>query len=196
MPAAIHEIHDYWFGELDETGMPDPSRHALWFQSTPADDERCRSRFADRVDAALAGGLAEWEGSDRGLVALVLLLDQFTRTIYRGTPRAFAGDPRALQLARHCVARGHHQRLPAIHQVFLYLPLEHSEDLAVQEQCVSLFEELAAVTGSSRLADFTRFAVAHRDVIARFGRFPHRNAILGRHSSAEELEYIETHGGF
>ena len=117
-------------------------------------------------------------------------------TIHRGSAGAFAGDARALALAQHCIVTGHYRRLPAIHQAFLYMPLEHCEDLEVQEECVSLFEELGAVTGLERIADFTRFAVAHRDVIARFGRFPHRNDILGRPSTAEELEYLKVHGGF
>lgn len=196
MPSTIDEIHAYWFGQLDDHGMADPGRNALWFRATAADDARCRARFAGPVAQALRGELADWEDTDRGLIALILLLDQFTRTIFRGTPQAFAGDTRALALALHCIGHGHHQRLPVIHQVFLYLPLEHSEDLGVQEQCVELFEALAKVTGLPALADYTRYAVAHRDVIARFGRFPHRNAILGRQSSAAELDYLETHGGF
>ena len=196
MSAAIDAIHEYWFGELDETGMADPGRHARWFRSTPEDDEDCRAQFGDFVQQALRGGLGDWADTDRGLIALTLLLDQFTRTIYRGTPQAFAGDARALTLAQHCIAHGHHQRLPAIHQVFLFLPLEHSEDLEVQEECVALFEQLAVVTGLPQLADYCRFAVAHRDVIAQFGRFPHRNAILGRSSSVDELAYLKTHGGF
>jgi uncharacterized protein (DUF924 family) len=196
MPAAIDAIHAYWFGELDETGMADASRHALWFQSTAADDEHCRAQFGDLVQQALRGDLEDWAGTDRGLIALILLLDQFTRTIYRATPQAFAGDPAALSLAQHCIAHGRHQRLPAAHQVFLFLPLEHSEDLELQEECVALFEELAAVTGLPKLTDYTRFAVAHRDVIAQFGRFPHRNAILGRTSTDAELAYLKTHRGF
>ena len=86
--------------------------------------------------------------------------------------------------------------LPAIHQVFLYMPLEHCEDLEVQEECVTLFEELAAVTGHQQIADFTRYAIAHREVIAQFGRFPHRNAIVGRESTPEEVDYLAVHGGF
>ncbi len=196
MHAAIDDIHDYWFGPLDSSGMADAVRNKLWFQSTSEDDEICRMRFGERVREAVAGGLADWADNDRGLIALVLLLDQFTRTIHRGTPAAFAGDERALGLAQHCIAHGHHQRLPVIHQVFLYLPLEHAEDLEVQEECVELFEELAAVTGLEEMQSYTRFAVAHRDVIARFGRFPHRNAILGRTSTQDELAYLEKHGGF
>ncbi len=196
MQSAIDDIHSYWFGELDEAGLAAPERHALWFRQSDETDSRCRRRFGDLVEQALAGDLEDWAARDRGLVALVLLLDQFTRNIYRGTPRAFAGDDRALDLAQHAIATGHYQRLPAIHQVFLYLPLEHCEDPEIQEECVTLFESLAAVTGSEQIADFTRYAIAHRDVIGRFGRFPHRNALLGRESTPEELAYLERHGGF
>lgn len=196
MHPAIDDIHLYWFGPLDDAGMADAAKDKLWFQSTPEDDEVCQIRFGQLVKEAVAGGLEEWAESDKGLVALILLLDQFTRTIYRGTPNAFSGDARALSIAQHCIAHGHHQRLPAIHQVFLYLPLEHAEDLEVQQECVELFEELSAVTGLDAMAGYTRYAVAHRDVIAKFGRFPHRNAILGRESTADELTYLEQHGGF
>jgi uncharacterized protein (DUF924 family) len=196
MQAAIEEIHDYWFGELDDRGLCREDRNALWFTAREETDADCRSRFGPLVAQALAGELEDWSLRDRGLVALILLLDQFTRNIYRGSARAFAGDGRALTLAQHAIETGHYQRLPAIHQVFLYLPLEHCEDLEVQEECVTLFEELASVTGSSEIAEFTRYAAAHRDVIALFGRFPHRNAVLGRESTPEELAYLEKHGGF
>jgi len=192
----IDTIHAFWFGELDATGLSPADRHALWFTASAESDEACRERFGSLVEQALAGKLSHWMQSDKGLIALVLLLDQFTRNIYRATPQAFAGDPAALALALQCIAHGHHQRLAAIHQVFLYLPLEHSEDLDMQEECVSLLEELATVTGLSQIEDFGRYAIAHRDVIARFGRFPHRNAIIGRSSSPEELAYLEKHGGF
>ena len=196
MHPAIDDIHDYWFGPLDDAGMAEPAKDKLWFQSTPEDDEVCRTRFGPLVREAVNGGLEDWAESDRGLVALVLVLDQFTRTVYRGGPEAFSGDARALALSQHCIAHGHHQRLPAIHQVFLYLPLEHAEDMEVQEECVELFEQLAAVTGLEAMAGYSRYAVAHRDVIAQFGRFPHRNGILGRESTARELAYLEKHGGF
>ena len=142
------------------------------------------------------GELAELSRRDRGLVALVILLDQFTRNIYRGTPQAFSGDTRALALAQHAIETGHFQRLPAVHQAFLFMPLEHAENPDMQEECVTLFSELAAITGNEQIASFLRYAEAHRDVIARFGRFPHRNAMLGRESTAEELDYLATHGGF
>ncbi len=196
MSGAIEEIHDFWFGELDEAGLAAADRNSLWFTVSEQTDTVCRERFGDLVDTALAGELQAWAERDRGLVALVILLDQFTRNIHRGTARAFAGDERALALAQHAIETGHYQRFPAIHQVFLYMPLEHAEDLEVQEECVTLFAALSEVTGSPQVADFARYANAHRDVIARFGRFPHRNAILGRESSAEELAYMRQHGGF
>lgn len=196
MHPEIDAVHEFWFGPLDATGLSPPDRHPLWFQSKPDTDKTCRERFGGLIEEALRGKLDDWADSDRGLIALVVLLDQFTRNIYRNTPGAFSGDARALALAQHCIAHGHHQRLPVIHQVFLFLPLEHCEDLEVQEECVTLFGELATVTGLPQLADFARYAVAHRDVIARFGRFPHRNSILGRDSTAAELQHLEQHGGF
>ena len=193
---TIDTIHAFWFGKLDEAGMCVTDRNSLWFASSAETDEACRVRFGHWVEQALAGELEDWMDTDDGLIALILLLDQFTRNIYRGTAQAFAGDSRALAIAQHTIGRGRHLRLPAIHQVFLYLPLEHSEDMEVQEECVTLLEELAGITGSEQITGFTRYAVAHRDVIAQFGRFPHRNAILGRESSPGELAYLEKHGGF
>ena len=196
MDPAIDDIHQFWFGDLDATGMCAPEKSQLWFRKSLDTDQLCRQRFGDRVEVALGGGLADWEASDHGVVALVLLLDQFTRNIYRNTARAFAGDSRALGLAQSAILSGQYRRLPAIHQVFLFLPLEHTEDLAAQEQCVTLFDELAADTGSAQIADFGRYARAHREVIAQFGRFPHRNALLGRSSTEAENEHLEVHGGF
>lgn len=196
MTDPIEDIHRFWFGELDDAGMCSTDRHPLWFTASEATDEACRSRFRPLLDQALTGALEPWADTDRGLVALVVLLDQFSRNIHRGTAAAFAGDSMALKLSQRAIASGRHQRLPTIHQAFLFLPLEHNEDLEVQEECVTLFEELAAVTGDEQIADFTRYAHAHREVIGLFGRFPHRNEILGRRSSEEELAYLEKHGGF
>jgi len=194
--AIIDAIHSYWFGTLDDTGLSDTDHRRLWFSASDATDDYLRQHFGAALAQALAGKHDDWIETDRGLIALIVLLDQFSRNIHRGSAAAFAGDPAALALAQQAIASGRYQRLPAIHQVFLYLPLEHCEDLDVQEECVALFEELAGVTGSEELADFSRYAVAHRDVIAQFGRFPHRNAILGRTSTARELAYLEQHGGF
>lgn len=196
MLTAVNDIHEFWFGPLDKTGMPGPEQQKMWFNASDETDASLRQRFAPLVTAALVEELDDWASDDAGLIALVLLLDQFTRNIHRGAPLAFAGDPQALALSREAIAAGRDQRLPAIHRVFLYLPLEHSEDIAVQEECVSLFARLERDTGSQQVADFSRYAVAHRAVIARFGRFPHRNAILGRESTAAELVHLQQHGGF
>lgn len=192
----IVNIHQFWFDALDESGFAAPAKHRLWFSANPLADAELGTRFGTLVSRALAGELDHWTAGDDGLIALVLLLDQFTRNIYRGTPRAFAGDAKALDITRRAIAADRHRTLPTIHRVFLYLPLEHSEALSVQEECVQLFAGLESETGAASVRDFARYAQAHRDVIARFGRFPHRNAILDRPSSAAELAYLEQHGGF
>lgn len=196
MSENIDAVLDFWFGPLDERGMPREDRQALWFRKDPATDARIREAFGPLVARAVAGELDSWADSDRGLVALVILLDQFPRNIHRDSPAAFDGDARALELAQTAIAAGHHQRLPAIHQVFLFLPLEHSESLDAQQECVELFRELETVTGLPAMAEFRRYAEAHRDVIARFGRFPHRNPLLGRDTTNEEREHLREHGGF
>ena len=196
MTDITTEIHDFWFGALDATGLCVNDRNALWFGADPDTDEICHSRFGRWLELALAGELDAWSETDSGLVALVVLLDQFSRNIYRGTAQAFAGDTRALNLAQGAIATGRHLRLPMIHQVFLYLPLEHCEDLQVQNECVALFAELHSAGGNQQVEGFARYARAHRDVIEQFGRFPHRNAALGRQSSPEELAYLAQHGGF
>jgi uncharacterized protein (DUF924 family) len=194
--TIIETIHEYWFGELDAAGLCTNDHNALWFSANEQNDEFCRTRFDAWLELALAGKLDAWTETDRGLIALVILFDQFSRNIHRGTALAFAGDTHALALSQQTIATGHHLRLPAIHRVFLYLPLEHCEDIAVQEECVALFQDLAQVTSSPQCASFSGYAIAHRDVIAQFGRFPHRNAALGRQSGDAELAYLEKHGGF
>ena len=199
MENGIDAIHDFWFGELDQRGLCMQDRNALWFGYDADTDALCAERFGNLLAAALTRGLDHWADSDRGLVALVVLLDQLSRNIHRGTPAAFAGDARSLAAAVAAIDAGRHLALPTIHRVFLYLPLEHAEDLPLQERCVGLFEDLLRESppgGEDEIAGYLRYAVAHRDVIARFGRFPHRNAILGRASSSEELDYLEHNSGF
>jgi len=196
MTDTIKAIHDFWFGELDENGLCKTDRNALWFGADEATDTRCHTLFGASLSLAVIGKLASWAATDHGLIALVILLDQFSRNIHRGSAQAFGGDMKARAVAQDAIASGRHLRLPLIHRVFLYLPLEHSEELALQHQCVALFEELALVSDHPQFASFTRYAIAHRDVIAKFGRFPHRNAALGRSSSAAEIAYLEQHGEF
>jgi uncharacterized protein (DUF924 family) len=196
MDTAIRDIHKFWFGPLAADGFCQQAYHSLWFKKSDATDLICREQFGDNVLQALEGDLDHWADEPPGLIALILLLDQFTRNIFRGTARAFAGDQRALAAALVAIDSQQHLKLPAIHRVFLYMPLEHSEDMAMQEHCVSLFEALVDETGSADVKGFGRYASAHRDVIAEFDRFPHRNVILGRESTRQELEYLAKHGGF
>lgn len=195
----ISAIIEFWFADLDVDGMPNPAQNMLWFQAGTAIDQRIADQFGAQVRAALQGELDYWATSDRGLLALVLLLDQFTRNIYRHSAAAFSGDVQALKLARSAVAAATDRRLATIERVFLYLPFEHAEDLQAQDQGIACFDNLLAecpANARERVADFRRYAVAHRQVIERFGRFPHRNSILGRTSSGEELNHLRQHGGF
>ena len=196
MDKLIDSILMFWFGPLDGQGLSKAEQHGLWFKSSPSTDEEISELFGATVDKAIRGQLDSWASSERGLMALILLLDQFTRNIHRGTPDAFSGDSSALALARAAIAENRHLKMPLIHRVFLYLPLEHSETVEDQDRCVALFEEMTAATDLEQMTGFTRYAAAHRDVIAQFGRFPHRNPILGRESTPAEEAYIATHGGF
>lgn len=195
----IQAILDFWFDELDSQGMCPQAQNRLWFQSRPETDEEIEQRFGADVKQALAGELNHWADEKDGLIALVVLLDQFTRNIYRGTPAAFSGDRQALALAEAAVASGADCVLATIHRVFLYIPYEHAEDPLVQEQGIRCFDHLLEnchPDAQERVFGFRDYSVAHREVIARFGRFPHRNAILGRDSTVEELTHLEQHGGF
>ena len=196
MDTAIRDIHNFWFGPLDADGFCQPSYHSLWFKKSDSTDLTCQQQFGDCVAQALAGDLDHWAEHPQGLTALILLLDQFTRNIFRDTAQAFSGDQRALAAALVAIDNQQHLKLPAIHRVFLYMPLEHSEEMTIQERCISLFEALVEETASADIESFGRYAHAHREVIAEFGRFPHRNAILGRESTRQELDYLAKHGGF
>ena len=169
-------VLDFWFGPPDDAGFGQPRE--AWFRGGPAFDELCR-RFEPAVEEALAGGFDDWRWRERPCLALILLLDQFPRNIYRGAARAFAGDARARELARFALAHGYDRAAPGALRGFFYLPLEHSEALADQELAVSLFDAWGNAEGR-------RAARRHREIIRRFGRFPHRNAILGRPSTPEE----------
>jgi uncharacterized protein (DUF924 family) len=181
-------VLDYWFGVPGAPGHG--AAREFWFRKSESTDAQIRARFGADVEAALAGGRDDWIGEPRHSLALVLLLDQFTRNIFRDTPRAFAGDPQALALARQLVQRGEDRSLAPIERWFVYLPFEHAESLPMQREALRLFGQLAA----EGYADGLLWAQKHHDVIARFGRFPHRNAILGRPSSAEELAFLEQSG--
>lgn len=195
----IDEILQYWFGQLDEHGMATPAQQQLWFKSSAATDAHIQKHYLNAIEAALRDELEDWRGTIRGNMALLLLLDQFTRNVFRDSQRAFSGDPQALTIAQALVSSGQHYDMPLIYRVFTYVPYEHSESLLVQNAGVVLFDDLleqSPLAAQDAIAGFRRYAVAHQQVIEQFGRFPHRNAILQRASSAAELEHLEQHGGF
>jgi uncharacterized protein (DUF924 family) len=185
-PATPAQVLDFWFGPRAEQIQD------RWFRADPVFDATIRQRFGGTVQAALAQQLPQWSSSRTGRLALILVLDQFTRNIHRGTALAFAGDAQALPLARQMVAARNDQALPVLQRWFVYLPLMHAEDLAVQDESVRLYTALHAE--DPRLASALDYARRHREVIQRFGRYPHRNAALGRTSSPEELAFIAQPG--
>lgn len=182
---VAREVLDFWFG---------PPPHAVrgeWFRKDAALDERIRQRFGDDVAAAVAGAFGDWCATPHGALARVVLLDQFTRNLYRDAPRAFAGDAGALATANEAVAKGFDRALDAFERWFLYMPFEHSEDWQMQERSLALFHALSEDAGDRAPLDW---AEKHAAVIRRFGRYPHRNAILGRESTPEELAFLSEPG--
>jgi uncharacterized protein (DUF924 family) len=177
----------FWFGAPGEYGR----RDKRWFEKNTAFDREVRERFLPLHEQAAAGSLADWKKRAADCLALIVLLDQFPRNMFRGTPRAFATDPPALEAARHAVAQGFDTPMLPVERMFVYLPFEHSESLADQQTACELCKPLSAFPET---ADAYRYAVAHRDIIARFGRFPHRNTILGRASTPEETEFLKQPG--
>jgi uncharacterized protein (DUF924 family) len=177
--------------------------NALWWGKDAQLDAEIRERFGLTLSAAKAGQLDEWTTTARGRVALIIVLDQLSRNIHRGDAKTYEADELARALTLEGLVRGHDRELSGIERLFFYMPLEHSEQLEHQEQCIALMRQLAADVAAEpnvepsrrdRFASFIDFAVRHRDIVARFGRFPHRNALLGRISSAEELEFLKQPG--
>lgn len=181
------QVRGFWFGE-PATATP----REAWFRKDAAFDREIHERFGALIETALAGGLQAWDGTPAGTLARILVLDQFTRNTFRGTARAFAGDALALAAAQALVARGGDRTLEPLQRWFVYLPFEHAEDLAVQRQAMALFTALAEEHPG--LADARHWAQKHFEVIERFGRYPHRNALLGRASTPEELAFLQQPG--
>jgi len=197
MKSMIDEIIVFWFGKLDEWGIPDQDHRGMWFNATRMLDKQIESRFGLLLGQAKKGQLHHWAKTGRGLLATILLLDQFSRNIFRGQAQAFAADQLALAIGRAGVRQGLDQQLLPIQRVFFYMPLEHAESLAAQEQSVYLFNCLERQVDEPvrpLFAEFSESARQHRDIIARFGRFPHRNKVLGRDSSSGEEAYLEQGG--
>ena len=195
--ATALDVLDFWFGPSDDPGYT--QARAAWFHKDAAFDAEIGRRFGPLIELALAGGAADFSQDwlDRPLQALpalarLILLDQFTRNYFRGTARSFAGDAQALQIARALVASGLDRTLTGVQRQFVYLPFEHAEDLSHQLTSVQLFSQLEH--DEPALAGLLDWAHRHHDIVARFGRFPHRNALLGRADTAEEAAFLLTPG--
>ena len=197
MTAPWQPLLDWWFGHAESPDEIAADKGKLWFGKKDSQDLEARERFGVFVDQALAGELTEWTQRPEGWLAVVLLLDQLPRMIFRDSPKAFSGDLRAQKLVAQGIAADFDRQLKPIQRVFIYLVFEHCENLAVQNEAVSRFIDLVAEQPEAEravFADNLDYAERHRKVIARFGRFPHRNAVLGRESTAEELAFLKEPG--
>ena len=181
------DVLAFWFGD-----PPSAQARGEWFRKDAAFDALVLQRFGAALELALGGGLRHWDAEPAGALARIVVLDQFTRNAYRGTARAFAGDTLALAAARELVRGGGDQLLPPLQRWFAYLPFEHAEDLGAQALSLALFNALAAQDPGAE--DARVWAVKHHAVVQRFGRYPHRNAVLGRVSTAEEEAFLREPG--
>ncbi len=187
---AVQQVLNYWFGALGSA--VDQQLRALWFEKSDATDAEITARFGAVIEQALAGDLRPWEATPLGRLALILVLDQFTRNRFRGQAKSFAGDALALPLALKLLDSAGYTKLETLQRWFVLMPLEHAQDRAMQQRSVAEFEALAKA--DARLVGALDYARRHQEVIQRFGRFPHRNAILGRVSTAEELAFLAQPG--
>ena len=176
--AEKEEILNFWFKEC---------KPEQWFKKNEDFDQMIENRFSIAIENAIAGNLGNWEESETGCLALIILLDQFTRNVFRDTPRAFAGDKRALALSQLCCDKDYLTNPDVQRRQFMLMPMMHSENLVVQDAALPLFKKYASEK------DY-EYAEKHREIITRFGRFPHRNIILGRKSTNEELEFLKQPG--
>ena len=195
--ATPQDVLAFWLGAwpIDHAAML--RVQPRWFAKDEAFDAELRARFGATLEAARAGRLDAWAADAGGRLALLIVLDQFTRNAWRGRPDSFSGDAQALALALEGIERGHDQAVPPMARIFCYLPLEHAEDADLQARSVALFAALCAAPGAEPKALFEStldYARRHQDVIARFGRFPHRNAVLGRVSTPAEQAYLAQPG--
>lgn len=189
------DVLDFWFGDLDESGVADEAAVKRWFQKSDEFDELLRSKFGELRREVMRGEHDDWLETPSGRIAYIVALDQFSRNLGRGTPAMYEADDLALAATHTALDQGLHRELGVDFRIALYMPLMHAENVPDQERCVVLFAELAAQNPDlERIAGSVKYAKAHRDIVARFGRFPHRNEILGRPSTTEELEFLEQPG--
>ena len=197
MQVIPESVLAFWFGQPGSAVEIAGRQRKLWFGKSAANDQAVTAQFADTLAAATAQQCDHWARTPPGRLALLIVFDQFPHHIHRDQPQAFATDPQALGWCLDALATGEDQQLSPIERVFLYLPLEHAESLRMQDMAVSLYTKLADEAATEERAlfgGFLDYARQHHDVVARFGRFPHRNAILGRPSSDDELEFLKQPG--
>jgi len=193
MSIKPQDIIDFWIGDVDNHPTNVPKKSKLWYGSKPATDRQISEQFGETLRQAENNELEQWKGSSEGQLALVILLDQFTRNLNRGTMAAWKNDKMALEIASNAIKNEQHNSLSYFCRVFLYHPFHHSESIDSQSKAVQLFEELqenAISEWQEPLEKFTRFVKSHHQIIQQFGRFPHRNDTLCRESTPEELEYL------
>lgn len=184
-PTAAQAVLDFWFGSPTEPDYGQPKK--AWFIKRQAFDQEIRDRFSSLHAQACAGELDDWQDEPESCLALLIVLDQFSRNLFRGTPKAFSADAKALAIAKRAIAQGFEPLLLPIQRWFLYLPFEHSEDRDDQKRSLELWESLR---GHGPSASAIQYAYQHADVIRKFGRFPHRNVILGRTSTEAEQNFL------
>jgi uncharacterized protein (DUF924 family) len=192
-----NEILDFWFGELDQHGCASPNQRKRWWTKSDAFDETIRSKFLPDYVSIVGGDRERWRSTPRGALAYIVVLDQFSRNMFRDTPEMFAADPLAQEACYEGLDAGFDMELGFDERVFFYLPLEHSEDIEDQQRCLEVFTHLCEVAPESLKADadyYLDYAKRHQAIIERFGRYPHRNEILGRASTAEEIEFLKQPG--
>lgn len=191
------EVLSFWFGSLNK-GLPDEEHQTLWFRGSANDDADIKKQFATVLPAAIAGELDEWKETPQGRLALIILLDQFPRNIFRGSALAFAYDAAALNAAKEGIAQGQDKKLQTVARQFFYMPFQHSEVLEDQEQSMVLYQSMVDDAPTAELKSMAEsclsYAKQHHDLIKTFGRFPHRNKVMGRDSDAKEKHYL-TNGG-
>lgn len=186
---AVDEMIDFWFGAPGS--QTEGKRRKEWFQKDPEFDRQIQARFLSLYQQGASGDLNSWQDSPRGCLSLILLFDQFPRNMFRGQPQAFATDLKALGVAQRAIAQGFDQALPPVQRQFCYFPFEHSENLAHQHQAVELF---ASLKDNPETADSYPYALRHLAIIEQFGRFPHRNILLGRQTTPAEAEFLTQPG--
>ena len=191
--ARIETVLSFWFKEQELTAPQIDQRMEMWFSEDPVFDKEIVSEFMDDIDAASAGKLNHWAAEPKGRLALIILIDQFRRNIYRNTAKAFSKDKLALKLCVEGAMEEKDRSLTPIQRVFFYMPLQHAESRKVQAKSVALYNRLAELVSPTYRETFltvVQFAELHKDIIDQFGRFPHRNKLLGRENTAEESEYL------